>query len=662
MGNAFDKVTAALSAAGCHQSREGGDWTCPTHDDSTPSLSVSNGDGKVLVHCHASESCTPEAIVERIGLRVSDLFDEPATLGPKRRIAATYDYVDEAGDLLFQVVRFEPKDFRQRRPDGHGAWIWNLQGMRRVLYRLPEVLDAAKIGGEIFVVEGEKDVQALERAGAVATCNPGGAGKWRDDYTASLIGAAVVRIVADNDDPGREHAREVVASLTSAGVPVELLHAPAGKDVAEHLGSGQSLDELEPIELEELEVEARSAARSNYGDGRRHVRLVAASNIQPRPVRWLWHLRLPLGSLSLLGGREGIGKSTVGYNVAAAITRGRLAGCYEGQPKAVIVCATEDSWAHTIVPRLMAAGADLDRVYRADVVTSQGFETGLTLPDDIVDLEDQALRVDAALILLDPLMSRLAASLDSHRDAEVRQALEPLVKLAENSRTSVLGLIHVNKSASTDPLTLLMGSRAFAAVARAVLFAMADPDSQDLRYLGQPKNNLGRTDLPTLTYQIVSAHVADTEEGPVTTGRVEWVGEDERSIRDVLEASSEAPDVRTATGEATVWLSEYLSSVGGTSASAKVKEEGRRAGHSVDALKRASRKLKVKVESSGFPRNTFWRLPTSVQSVQVPGESAPTALTTPTAPTKDCQSVQSEQSVQSGDSPGHSAPTAWELF
>jgi 5S rRNA maturation endonuclease (ribonuclease M5) len=620
VGAALDRVTAALSAAGSHQQRDGGDWTCPAHDDHNPSLSVSNGDGKVLIKCQAG--CATEDVVTRIGLAMADLFDEPRVIDDRPRIVATYDYVDESGQLLFQAVRYDPKDFRQRRRDGNGGWVWNLKGTRRVVYRLPDVLEAAAAGGEIFVVEGEKDVEALERAGYTATCNPMGAGKWDDTYTRFLKGARRVLVVADKDEPGRAHATAVGGSLERAGIPYTVWEAAVGKDAADHLGAGKTVEEFEVVHLDQ-------AVRSKPGEhdsDRRHVRLLPASSIEPRPVRWVWDRRLPLGSLSLLGGREGIGKSTVAYSLAASVTNGTMKGCYEGQPKAVIICATEDSWAHTIVPRLMAAGADLSRVFRADVVTAEGFEATLTLPSDIAELEQAALDIDAAVILLDPLMSRLDASLDSHRDAEVRRALEPLVKLAEKSAAVVLGLIHVNKSHSTDPLTLLMGSRAFAAVARAVLFAMADPDSQDVRYLGQPKNNLGRSDLPTLTYRIVSAHVADTDEGPVTTGRVEWLGEDERSIRDVLEASSEAPDVRTATGEAAVWLEEYLRSVGGVSASAKIKEEGKYAGHSHDALKRASRKLKVKVESSGFPRTTYWKLPTPSQSEQFLGESALTAL------------------------------------
>lgn len=340
----------------------------------------------------------------------------------------------------------------------------------------------------------------------------------------------------------------------------------------------------------------------------REVRLTPASSITVRPVHWLWKDRIALGTLALLGGREGIGKSMVGYTLAADVTCGRLPGERQNQPKSVIVAATEDSWEHTIVPRLIAAGADLDRVFRVDVTTLEGVHTGLSLPRDLAQLRDAVQQVDAALILLDPLMSRLDTKLDSHKDAEVRVALEPLVKLADDTGVAVLGLIHVNKTASTDPLTMLMASRAFAAVARAVLFMMLDPDDETIHLLGEPKNNLGRIDLPTLTFAIDSVHVADTDEGPVWTGRVNWLGEREQTIREALEASGETAETRSATSEATDWLQDHLTSQGGTDESVSIKVAGRRAGHSERTLKRAMQRLKVTVSSEGFPRKTYWTL------------------------------------------------------
>jgi len=351
-------------------------------------------------------------------------------------------------------------------------------------------------------------------------------------------------------------------------------------------------------------------------DHDRILRLTPASTITPRPVKWLWDERIALGSLCLLAGREGIGKSSIAYALAAQITTGTMAGAYFGIPKSVIVAATEDSWAHTIVPRLMAAGADLDRVFRVDVTMLGGFDTEVTLPVDLGQLEQAVATVGAALILFDPLVSRLSASLDSHKDAEVRQALEPLTALADRSGASVLGIIHVNKSGGGDALNMIMGSRAFGAVARSVLFAMKSPDDESIKFLGQPKNNLGRDDLPTMTYRITGAHVADTPEGEVWTGKVEWLGESTQTIADALIASSDDPDSRTATRDAVEWLGDYLPSVGGSADSAIVKAAGKAVGHSERTLARARKQLRVVATSTGFPRTTHWSLPAAPDTPQ----------------------------------------------
>lgn len=230
--------------------------TCPAHDDGTASLCVSEGDdGRVLLCCQAG--CTAEDVLARLELGWVDLFPPKSSNGKgaksKAVIADTYDYVDEAGALLFQVVRMVPKSFQQRRPDGHGGWLWKLNGTRRVLYKLPDVVAAVKAARTIYVVEGEKDVAALERAGQVATCNPGGAGKWSKvpDAAKVLAGANVI-VVADKDAPGRKHADEIAADLRRHGCDVNgenpctvtIVEALEGKDAADHLAAGHGVDDF----------------------------------------------------------------------------------------------------------------------------------------------------------------------------------------------------------------------------------------------------------------------------------------------------------------------------------------------------------------------------------------------------------------------------------
>jgi 5S rRNA maturation endonuclease (ribonuclease M5) len=225
---------------------KGWEAKCPAHDDRHASLTVAEGDdGRVLVRCHAGTGCSFEEIVGALGLKPGDLFDHGQEQSG-RRIVATYDYEDEHGALLFQAVRYEPKQFLQRRPDGRGGWIWR-GSTRRVLYRLPRVLEAIKAGKTIYVVEGEKDVHALEAVGEVATCNPMGAGKWRDTFSKILRGADVI-IVQDRDDEGRKHAAKVASSLQGIAASVCLMEAVEGKDAADHLAAGKTIAEFVRVE------------------------------------------------------------------------------------------------------------------------------------------------------------------------------------------------------------------------------------------------------------------------------------------------------------------------------------------------------------------------------------------------------------------------------
>ena len=165
------------------QNGKGWSARCPAHNDQRASLSISQGDnGGAVLHCHAG--CEPAAVIASLGLTMADLMPPRDASSPhngrthrtsRGRIVATYDYRDKAGELLFQVVRFDPKDFRQRRPEPGGGWNWSVKGVRVVPYRLRELLaDKTRV---VVVVEGEKNADNLARLGVLATCNAGGAGK-----------------------------------------------------------------------------------------------------------------------------------------------------------------------------------------------------------------------------------------------------------------------------------------------------------------------------------------------------------------------------------------------------------------------------------------------------------------------------------------------------
>jgi len=218
---------------------------CPAHDDHNPSLSIREVDGKVLIHCHAG--CGQRAVID--ALKAKGLWEERPQKPerphkPRRQIAATYDYTDEAGHLLYQVVRTQPKGFFQRRPDGEGGWI-NKKSKRQVLFHLREVVEAPIV----FVVEGEKDAETLRDQGFVATTNAGGAeAPWLPEFTEALTGREVI-LIPDNDKPGRDRVARIARALVGRMTRLVILELEGAKDVTEWFDKGHS--ELELIELVE---------------------------------------------------------------------------------------------------------------------------------------------------------------------------------------------------------------------------------------------------------------------------------------------------------------------------------------------------------------------------------------------------------------------------
>lgn len=243
--------------------------------DSPDTVSVRRVDGKVDIHCHKCGG--DDDFLTAIGWTAADLYDEPLERGqgpstalprprpkpsppktarvrtkakrPLRGETASYPYCDENGALLFEVVRIEipgqKKTFQQISADGY----FGTSGIRRVLYRLPDVVQAAQAGGIAAVVEGEKDVETLAAMGITATTMPGGSGMgWSDDYTQHLKGAGEVIVIADNDETGLTHAETVAASLDRYGIDYRVLVSDRAKDITDHVAAGGTLEDLVPVE------------------------------------------------------------------------------------------------------------------------------------------------------------------------------------------------------------------------------------------------------------------------------------------------------------------------------------------------------------------------------------------------------------------------------
>lgn len=236
-----------------------GNTHCPGHNDKTPSLTVDFKNGQLLIRCRAG--CSQEQVID--ALRERGLWspnghvDIPkkslvGTPSPRRhgseaprKVLATYDYRDAKGTMLFQAVRYEPKDFGVRRPDGRGGWIHNIGDVTRVLYRLPELV-ASEPSDPVHITEGEKDVDRLAGLGLVATTNVFGADKWQDEYAEHLSGRHVI-IHEDNDNAGKARTEKVARSLIGIAASIRVVRYPElheKGDVTDWLDLGNTREQL----------------------------------------------------------------------------------------------------------------------------------------------------------------------------------------------------------------------------------------------------------------------------------------------------------------------------------------------------------------------------------------------------------------------------------
>lgn len=313
--------------------KAGDDWSCrcPAHDDKKASLSIKDSDkGRLLVHCHAG--CAQDDVINELkilGYWPSTTQKPKVDLPPvqisigqgKGVIKATYDYTDEHGELLYQAVRYEPKDFRQRRPLPDGNWSWSIKGVRRVLYRLQEVIDAVAKGEPVLICEGEKDVENARALGLTATCNAMGAdngsgNKWLPEFADYFVGADVI-VIPDQDVSGTRHADWVVKTLEGKARNVGVANPKAGKDLSDWIEAGAGIDDIFEATTDAFEVgheiKTPKTALLRIGDLIRDI----------KPIQWLVKNYFEEDSIALIYGAPSSGKSFFSIDIAASIATGQ---------------------------------------------------------------------------------------------------------------------------------------------------------------------------------------------------------------------------------------------------------------------------------------------------------------------------------------------------
>jgi hypothetical protein len=419
---------------------------CPSHDDKNNSLSITGtATGNALLHCHAG--CQFQNIIAALNISTSD-----RNYQPEKKIKALYDYTDENENLLYQSVRYEPKDFRQRRPDGKGGWIWNLKDERLVLYRLPEVLASPLV----YLVEGEKDVETLRSNDLVATCNPMGAGKWRDDYNESLRGKTVV-ILPDYDKSGQDHAEKVAQALYGAAneiVVVNLPNLPEKGDVTDYFENGGSVDELidfagraeswKPIGGE---VKTQSLSKFVF------TRLSDLLNEPEEETSFVWDKTLPHGGLSICSAKPKVGKSTLARNLSVKIVEGEpFLNRVTLKGKVLYLCLEEKR--SEVRSHFEKMGVSSDDIL---------IHTGATPDNAFVELSVAIAEFEPVLVIIDPL-SRVLRVRDFNDYAAMARGFEPLIDLARKTNCHILALHHDSKMERSGGDALLGSTAIFGAV------------------------------------------------------------------------------------------------------------------------------------------------------------------------------------------------------
>ena len=476
---------------------------------------------------------------------------------------------------------------------------------------------------EIHWPEGEKDVDTLNKLN-IQAFTFGGTGDGLPDGIEQYLAGRHLVILADNDDPGRAHAEKKAERAHAAGAAsIRIIHFPEllpKGDVSDFVEIGGSATELFARVEAAPEWRSRHVPQEQSGrSGICELVICRASEIEPEPISWLWPGRIATGKQTLIAGEPGLGKSQLSTAIVAAVTTGGVWPGQEGRAplgKAIILSA-EDGVADTIVPRLMAAEADLSRV---DIISAVRNENGgrrtFNLQADLALLERHIeASKDVRIVDIDPLSSYMGA-VDSHKNTDVRSVLEAVGEMAARHHVAILGITHFSKGAGQRAINAFIGSVAFIAAARAAFAVMKDPDDENRRLFLPVKNNLAPLG-HGLAFRLTQ-HPVSTTAGDTVASTVVWEDTPVMSTADGVMAANAGGDVpHTAKDECIEFLQGILA--GGWMEVADIAAEAISAGlHSEGKelkdnkpMRDARAALKIETKRDGFGKGAryFWAFP-----------------------------------------------------
>lgn len=442
------------------------------------------------------------------------LSTSASTVTPQAKpvLEATYDYVDEGGEVLFRVLRYQPKRFLQQRPDkdARGGWAWGVKGVRQVPYRLPALIEAVAQDRIVLVVEGEKKVDALAEIGVVATCNAGGSKKWQASFDAYLRGARVV-ILPDNDEPGRDHRDQVVGMLTGVAASIQVLDLPGlgpKHDIVNWIGAGGTAEELwsliQAAPLAEAPMPAAEPSEPTGTDAD-HPRATSPDTLLlgvsfdgdalPDAPRYLVKHLLPAEGVVIVGGQSGAAKTFLVIDLAVSLATGQpFFGRRVSERVGTLILAAEG--AGTMPGRITAARIDRTKEDRLPIAWL-GAVPNLADAASVAALQPMIQAVDSRFqeqfglrlgcIVIDTLAAAFALR-DENDAAEAQQALRHMRMLGEPIGALVLPVHHYGKTEDSG----LRGSSAYRGGADAVLSVLAERN-QATGEVGARSLNLAKT-------------------------------------------------------------------------------------------------------------------------------------------------------------------------
>lgn len=500
-------------------------WTadCPCAGHKTPKehLGIMDKGSKAVLTCFNTHS--EEEIANALGYESAYYNNDTNRQITQKHEVAHYDYKDADGNLVYQVVRYEPKTFNQRKPDGKDGWIYKLDGVTTVLYHLPEILQAKAQGATIFICEGEKDVETLWNNSLIATCNPMGAGKWKPQYTEALTGAKQIVIIPDKDDAGRQHGRMILQALIGKVASIKVLELPGDsvKDSTDWFNNGGS--QLDLLELVDKIPTYKQIIKITEEGG---------NNLMERhfdPIKWIIPNIIPEGT-AILAGTPKAGKSRMSLNIALAVaTGGKALGKMEVKQGSVLYVSLEDS-----ARRLHEHLVDIYGDSHPDLskITFR-YEIRLINEGGIEDIENWLkTHPDARLVVIDTLKRIRPKETNGTLYVQDYDAIAPLTDLSARYNIAILVIHHTNKRPKPDdPMDLISGTTGLTGAVDTTIIL---------------RRKRGETNA---TMNIIGRDIEDTEIAlDFTGGSWKWLGNAKQVImgeerKEIVELLKSTPDL-----------------------------------------------------------------------------------------------------------------------